>query len=337
MDFYEELGVLRTASDTEIRKAYKCITMLLHPDQQQNPQVRALAEGQMKRINEVVEILTDPQRRRIYDQGLHPNALVVRQMLPLEWLPWIRTNRGWVLVGAAFLVLLAAALVVPIFDSAHSGGTAHEPEGASSASSRRLDKREPADTSKTLTESRLPSRDRRISVEDWNRDPGLQAPPVNFQLSPARTEKPFSETIIPPPAPAQVASPPGQSAPSAPRAAPALAGRWVYTPDPSDPGDPTLYPAEYVELLIAPVGNALRGVYQARYKLPGHTLNSRVNFTFEGPLAGTSFAWQGDSGAQGEIAIRLESTDTLKVNWFATKMGPVLSLGSGNATLYRFR
>lgn len=350
MDFYEELGVSRTASEAEIRKSYRRLTLLLHPDQQQDPEIRILAEGQMKRINEMVAILTDPERRRMYDESLSEKALVVRQIQITQWISWVRDNRGWVLVGVAFVLVLISALLVPVFDSAHSAGKAHEPVAAFSAASRRTpEQRELGSPSKALANSRLPAVEQRTHEGDWKPAPGLPAPQVDSPLSSARVETPVSETPrpksvldsaipVPPPTPAQGVVPsPVQSAPSALRPAPTLAGRWVYTPDPSDPGDPKLYPAEYAELSIAPVGNALRGVYQARYKLPDRNLNSRVNFTFEGPPSGTSFVWQGDSGAQGEITVRLESADTLKVNWFATKMGSVLSLGSGNATLYRFR
>jgi hypothetical protein len=338
MDFYEELGVSRTASAAEIRKSYKCLTLLLHPDQQQNPEVRALAESQMKRINEIIAILTDPERRRIYDDTLSGKALVVRQIQPVSsipWIPWIRNNQGWMLVGVAFVLLLISPLLVPIFDSARSSDKMHGPAALSSASARVPEKKEPASSSKARTDSRLGG----LSFQPSPNGIGKPSSAVDIIIpSPAPPSAADPSISVPPSAPIQVVAPlPLPSAPAAPRALATLAGRWVYTPDPSDLEDPKLYPAEYVELSIVPQGSAVRGVYHARYKLPDHTLNSRVAFTFEGPMEGTSFAWQGDSGAQGEITMRLQSADTLKVNWFATKMGPALSLGSGNATLYRFR
>jgi DnaJ domain len=340
MDFYEELGVARAASAAEIRKSYKCLTLLLHPDQQQNPEVRALAESQMKRINEIIAILTDPERRRIYDDSLSGRALVVRQIQPVSWIPWVRNNQGWMLVGVAFVLLLISPLLVPIFDSARSSDKMHGPAGLSPASARVPEKKEPASSSKARTESRLGGPNFQPSPAGIGKpspaeDGNIPSPAPRSAADPS-ISVPQSAPIQP--APIQVVAPlPLPSAPAAPRASATLAGRWVYTPDPSDLEDPKLYPAEYVELSIVPQGSAVRGVYQARYKLPDHTLNSRVAFTFEGPMEGTSFAWQGDSGAQGEITMRLQSADTLKVNWFATKMGPALSLGSGNATLYRFR
>jgi hypothetical protein len=342
MDFYEELGIKRTASEAEIRKSYKCLTLLLHPDQQQHPHVRALAEGQMKRINGIIEILTDPERRRVYDESLDTGALIVRQKQVRPWIVWVRSNRGWALVGLTFVLLLISPLLAPMFDSARSVHEVYAPLTATSGAAHRTpEKQQLASHPKSLAETGVTNVKRR-SAGDWIGGPSLPSSPEPSQSS-AGMGNPTSEAAVattdPDRAPARPTTEPqpAQSPPSRPRPAPTLAGKWVYTPDPGDPGDPKLYPAEYVELSIAPVGSAVRGVYQARYKLPSHTLNSRVNFTFEGPSTGTSFAWQGDSGAQGEIAIRLESPDTLKVNWFATKMGSALSLGSGKATLYRFR
>src|SRR4029077_2362012 len=137
MDFYEELGISRTASELEIRKSYKCLTLLLHPDQHQNPEVKVLAEGQMKRINGMIEILTDPERRRAYNDSLDSGALIVRQTQLASWFAWVRGNRGWALVGLMFVLLLISPLLAPMFDSARSAREAHEPLTATSASSHR--------------------------------------------------------------------------------------------------------------------------------------------------------------------------------------------------------
>jgi hypothetical protein len=104
-----------------------------------------------------------------------------------------------------------------------------------------------------------------------------------------------------------------------------------------DPQDPKVFPAEYVELTILVAESHLRGSYRSRYKLSNRALSPYANFTFSGPAGGTSFVWQGDAGATGQITLRLQSHDTMQVNWFATKMGSELSLGSGSATVYRFR
>jgi len=104
-----------------------------------------------------------------------------------------------------------------------------------------------------------------------------------------------------------------------------------------DPQDPKFFPAEYVEVTILVAESRLRGSYRSRYKLSNLTLSPYANFTFDGPANGTSFVWRGDADAMGQINLRLQSRDTMQVNWFATKMGSQLSLGSGSATVYRFR
>lgn len=67
MDYYEELGLSRSASAEEIRQAYKNLARLLHPDQHQDENLRRVAECQMKRLNALVAVLTDPALRKQYD------------------------------------------------------------------------------------------------------------------------------------------------------------------------------------------------------------------------------------------------------------------------------
>ncbi len=70
MDYYEELGIAANASEDEIRRAYRRMTKLLHPDQQTDEGVKQLAEVQMRRLNSIVDVLLDPERRREYDEHL---------------------------------------------------------------------------------------------------------------------------------------------------------------------------------------------------------------------------------------------------------------------------
>ncbi len=65
-DYYEVLGINKTASEEEIKKAYRKLAKKYHPDA--NPDNKKEAEAKFKEVNEAYEILSDPQKRKMYDQ-----------------------------------------------------------------------------------------------------------------------------------------------------------------------------------------------------------------------------------------------------------------------------
>ena len=67
-DFYKVLDVPKTATEAEIKKAYRRLAMKFHPDR--NPD-DAEAEGRFKEAKEAYEILTDAPKRAAYDQYGH--------------------------------------------------------------------------------------------------------------------------------------------------------------------------------------------------------------------------------------------------------------------------
>ena len=67
-DYYEVLGVARGASTEEIKKAYRQMAMRFHPDK--NPDDPA-AEKKFKEVAEAYEVLSDPERRGLYDRYGH--------------------------------------------------------------------------------------------------------------------------------------------------------------------------------------------------------------------------------------------------------------------------
>src|SRR5262245_2128238 len=67
-DYYEVLGCSREASVDEIRKAYKREALKHHPDR--NPGDSS-AEAKFKQVNEAYQVLSDDQKRQVYDQFGH--------------------------------------------------------------------------------------------------------------------------------------------------------------------------------------------------------------------------------------------------------------------------
>lgn len=65
-DYYETLGVSKGASDEEIKKAYRKLAKKWHPDA--NPDNRKEAEEKFKEVGEAYEVLSNPQKRQMYDQ-----------------------------------------------------------------------------------------------------------------------------------------------------------------------------------------------------------------------------------------------------------------------------
>ncbi|XVF76826.1 hypothetical protein PTKIN_Ptkin13bG0298000 [Pterospermum kingtungense] len=66
VDYYKILQVDRNASDEDLKRAYRKLAMKWHPDK--NPNNKREAEAKFKEISEAYDVLSDPQKRAVYDQ-----------------------------------------------------------------------------------------------------------------------------------------------------------------------------------------------------------------------------------------------------------------------------
>ncbi len=63
-DYYEVLGIARNATEEEIKRAFRKLAFQYHPDHNKDPG----AENKFKEINEAYQVLSDPEKRNVYDR-----------------------------------------------------------------------------------------------------------------------------------------------------------------------------------------------------------------------------------------------------------------------------
>lgn len=72
IDYYTLLGVPKTASEKELKDAYRKAVIKWHPDRHREPLKKKEAEKKMKMINKAYDVLSDENKRRMYDMGQDP-------------------------------------------------------------------------------------------------------------------------------------------------------------------------------------------------------------------------------------------------------------------------
>ena len=107
MNYYEELGIRADADAEDIRKAHRRLVKLMHPDQQPDPQMKLLAETQMRRLNTIVATLLDPAQRGEYDEALRMRYFEPPVVTERTWrgMPW------WLVSSVAAIVTVGAVWI----------------------------------------------------------------------------------------------------------------------------------------------------------------------------------------------------------------------------------
>lgn len=92
-DYYKILGVERTASDAELKSAFRKLAMQYHPDRNPN---NKQAEEKFKEINEAYEVLSDPQKRARYEQIGDSYSSWQQRGAPenFNWNDWAAAQQG---------------------------------------------------------------------------------------------------------------------------------------------------------------------------------------------------------------------------------------------------
>jgi hypothetical protein len=341
VDYYEELGLACGATTEQIRSAYRGMARLLHPDQQQDEELRRLAEVQMKHLNFINDVLTDPVRRSQYDASLLPASFVtdVRPAgRPAGKLPLTGRDMGLLAAGAALGSLLwllpeRPLNTAPAPDLTRRDAGQPVPEAQRPTEKRPKESaRVPAELSKTrqLLEAVRAERDAALAELAETRAPAFEpahAPPI-------RAVEPLS---LPPPAVVAGVPAPASLSPAASERGSDFGGTWVYMLPRISPAQLSMYSAEYAEAVIFEQSGILRGRYRARYRIPDRPISAEVTFSFEGKHnSGTAdLPWTGAGGARGDLKLKLISRDKVELSWIATELGSQMGLASGTAILTR--
>ena len=324
MNYYEELGVSQSATAEEIRQAYRNLARVLHPDQQQEETLRRLAECQMKRLNSICAVLTDPKARQAYDRellGAPPRAPLPA---PEPVRARLARSQAWIWLAAA---VIGAAAALAYFGSEAAGRRVTREATLAEAASQEP-RAQPANPVPPIAPRRAERKVRSSRVSTAAvapPSPALPEPPdlaagdgvVAAGIEPSQFEIPAAATPAPP-------------------AKPTYAGTWFYA-QPKARLASALYLPEFIEAVIVEEAGMLHGRYRARYRISDRAISPDVRFQFSGPAEREAprLEWTGGGGAKGEVRLKLLSENSLQVDWTASSLGTSLGLGSGTAVLTR--
>ncbi len=362
INYYDELGVSSNASQDEIRDTFRALVRLLHPDQQTDKQLKKIAEGQMRKLNPIYAILSDPERRKRYDQDLqdrHPRSIIVSNAPPADFnrflgkLAWIAA----IVLSAGVLIWLASANSpipqgkIRIDNSLDLAPVPKSPsnpvESALEIDQLQADLRTTATQRDTALSELAALRARAVAPPSrtQNRQEDHSAPVASItELSASpRIQPSASQVARADPAPLETSGIEGPGVDTPRRETGGtktrLSGFWFYVKPAQGQKNKnqTLYLPEYIEASINEVDGVLRGSYRSRFQIMDKAISPEVNFSFTAAPTGPviNCPWTGPGGARGDLTLRLLSENSVRVDWKATELGTQQGLISGTAILTR--
>jgi curved DNA-binding protein CbpA len=347
--YYDELGVEPDATPAQIRDSFRALVRLLHPDQHLDPELKSIAERQLRRMNGVYAVLSDPEKRRRYDAEFDeqsPASLkVFKRASNID--PRRFVSRFLWIGAGAILAGTCLWLYVDSSDSANvvsldrvaaytrsTGGDAAQIEAL--RADLRIARFE-RDTAKyelnrvmaILSSRNTPTKRAYTDI--------LPPPPPELTENADSVPDPTSATALPhnlaPSAVASAAHAPPKPLGSDPHQ---FAGFWFFAPG-GERTNKNLYPPQFIEAILTEHNGVVHGKYRSRYRIVDRAISPDVNFEFSGTPAGAGLTtpWTGSGGAKGQVTLSMTGENSLKFDWTAIELGTTQGLASGTATLTR--
>lgn len=356
---YTELGIPETASHAEIKSAYLRKAIENHPDKVEETN-RETADERMSRLNQVIQILGDEQRREDYDAGLaqqraeEESGIRAASAIALQaWQAERRRGQTFryarfglfaclagiaVLGGIAFHFLgehrsgpvaRVTPVAPPSIEHKISGeikirSTPREPVGVSSPPTELREN--PAETVSDAPADPQPNpllEEARQALERGDR-PSRAAP-----LAPGEAD-PKTDAVQPPPPETVQPDGAGGRPPLDP-----WSGLWAYFPGPGGSPGGEFAPLS-IDLNIEVDGLTIRGNYRAQYVVNSENYSGNVQFALvglpnrEGVIQGS---WHDPDGAKGEFKMTKVEPKVIEFSWWTTVSGRAKALASGSARL----
>jgi curved DNA-binding protein CbpA len=338
--YYDELGVAPNATQEQIRDAFRLFVRLLHPDQQTDLQLKEIAENQMRKLNRIYDVLSDPDNRRRYDEILSgdfappiilnsPAAAVKRQGATLAW-------GAAIVVSAGLLIWLASDNTPTVQSRGAESSPAAALNSAFSSDKNPTDQESgAAQISRLRSDLRAVTVERDAAIQELNK---LRGNPDNRNGERADSKSSLTMTELP--SAAKLPELAGSAVLRNERPAKnKLAGSWFYTKPPERQAtrNPRPYEPEYTEVTITEDGGIIHGRYRSRVQVINRAMSPDVNFTFSGTGNGSqcNCRWTGAGGSKGDLTLKLTSDNSMRIDWTASEFGSLTGPKFGTAVLTR--